>query len=206
MKALLVVDVQNDFMPWGSFPVSHGDEVIPIINGLIKKFSHVIATQDWHPLDHLSFAVNHGKQPGEIVLLKGIEQILWPIHCVQNTPGAAFVDDLDTSKFIKVFHKGTDKFIDSYSALYDNEHFRSTGLPEYLQKNDIDEIYIVGLTTEYCIKYSALDAIDLGIKVNVFIDGCRGINLHPQDSEQAIIEMKKKGAKILTSKEILESI
>src|SRR3989442_13276877 len=129
MNALIIVDLQNDFLPGGALPVPHGDEVIPLANELQRRFDLVLATQDWHPANHGSFAANHpGKRPGDRIALNGLDQILWPNHCVQNTPGAAFVPSLDTSRVAQVFQKGTDPGIDSYSGFFDNGHPKATGL------------------------------------------------------------------------------
>lgn len=203
MKALLIVDMQNDFMPGGSLAVPHGDEIIPIINKLIPKFQHVVATQDWHPKDHVSFASNHpGKKPGEIISVKGVDQILWPDHCIRNTKGAELVAALNKEPISTIFYKGTDKWVDSYSTFFDNARLRATGLEEYLESRGINEIYIVGVATDYCVLYSALDALELEFEVTVIADACRGINLKPGDVDRALQSMKQKGAKIINSKEI----
>jgi len=203
MKTLLIVDVQNDFMPKGALGVPRGDEIIPVINRLIPKFSLVLACMDWHPLDHMSFAKNHpDKKNGDIVDVKGTAQILWPAHCTQNSYGAELVEELNKEQIKCNFYKGTDKWIDSYSAFFDNAHLKSTGLNEYLISHHIQEIYIVGLATDYCILYSAIDAINLGYKVTVIADGCRAINLFAKDEESAYEKMREKGVAILTSNEI----
>ena len=203
MKALILVDIQNDFLPGGAFAVKNGDEILPIIEKLVSlPFDIIVATQDWHPADHGSFAVNHGKKVGEKTQLGGIEQILWPAHCIQDTLGAALSPGLDKKKIDQVFFKGTDKMIDSYSTFFDNSHQKSTGLDEYLRKYGVNEIYLAGLATDYCVKYSALDALELGFVVHVIVDACRGINLQPADTKNALNEMKTAGAKLTTSKEI----
>jgi nicotinamidase/pyrazinamidase len=202
MKVLVIVDLQNDFLPNGALPVKDGDQVISVINALQKKCDLILATKDWHPPNHKSFANVHKKKVGETIELNGILQILWPIHCVQESVGAEFPKQLDRDKIEKVFFKGVDVEIDSYSAFFDNAHLRSTGLYEYLQARNIFEIYIVGLATDYCVKYSVLDALNLGLKVNVILDGCRGINLKQDDNEQAIAEMQKAGAHIMMSHEV----
>ncbi len=197
-KALILVDLQNDFCPGGNLAVTFGDEVIPLANQLQTQFDLVIATQDWHPADHASFASNHpGHQVGEVINLNGISQILWPDHCVQQTPGAAFHPQLHTEKIKKIFYKGTDKSVDSYSAFFDNAHLRATGLNEYLREHDITDIYIMGLATDYCVKYSALDAAQLGFNAYLIVDACRGVELKPGDVEAAIQEMEKAGIKII---------
>ncbi len=198
-KALLIVDVQNDFLPGGALPVKDGDQIIPVINQLQEQFDLVIATKDWHPLHHNSFAVEHGKEPGEIIEYRDLKQELWPVHCVQESPGAEFSTQLETAKIAKVFHKGIDPEIDSYSSFYDNAHLRSTGLADYLKEHHIEELYIVGLATDYCVKFSVFDARELGFLVTVVLSGCRGIDLKPGDVDKAIEEMKAAGAKIVQS-------
>ena len=193
-----MVDLQNDFVPGGALSVPNGDQVIPIANKLQRDYSLVVATQDWHPPNHDSFAVNHeGKKPGDRILLDGIEQILWPLHCVQETPGADFVPALDRSRIDRVFQKGTDPRIDSYSALFDNAHRRSTGLAEYLQEQSVTDVYLLGLALDYCVKFSAPDARQLGFNTYVILDACRGIALQPDDLEKALEEMRRAGAKIV---------
>jgi nicotinamidase/pyrazinamidase len=203
MNALIVVDLQNDFLPGGALPVPHGDEVIPIANELQKHFELVVATQDWHPPNHGSFAANHpGKKPGDRIILDGIEQILWPVHCVQNTHGAEFAPNFDTSRIAPVFHKGIDPIIDSYSTFFDNAHRRHTGLAHYLEKHGIKNIYLMGLALDYCVKYSALDARQLGLNTHVILDGCRGIELQPGDIARALEDIKQAGAILLKSSEL----
>jgi nicotinamidase/pyrazinamidase len=203
MKALIIVDLQNDFLPGGALPVPYGDEVIPLANELQRRFDLVVATQDWHPPDHGSFAANHpGKKPGDRIMLDGIEQILWPVHCVQNTHGAEFAPSFDTSRIAHVFHKGVDPLIDSYSTFFDNAHRRHTGLAHYLEERSIKDIYLLGLALDYCVKYSTLDARQLGLNTHVILDGARGIDLKPGDIDRAIEEMKRVGATILKSSDL----
>jgi nicotinamidase/pyrazinamidase len=205
MKALVIVDLQNDFLSGGALPVPHGDEVIPLANELQSCFELVVATQDWHPADHGSFAANHpGKKPGDRIMLNGIEQILWPVHCVQNTPGAQFAASFDTKRIGRVFQKGTDPKIDSYSAFFDNAHRRSTGLGDYLKERSVTDIYLAGLALDYCVKYSVLDAQQLGFNAHVIADACRGIALDPGDLDRALDEMKRAGATLLESRSICE--
>jgi nicotinamidase/pyrazinamidase len=200
MSALIIVDLQNDFLPGGALPVPHGDEVIPFANELQRQFDLVVATKDWHPPDHGSFAANHpGKKPGDRVILDEIEQILWPVHCVQNTPGAEFAHSFDTGRIAHVFHKGIERNIDSYSTFFDNAHRRHTGLADYLKTRSIKDIYLMGLALDYCVKYSALDARHLGLNAHVILDGCRGIELEAGDIDRALEEMKRAGAIILKS-------
>ena len=203
MKALIIVDLQNDFLPGGALAVPRGDEVIPLANELQRRFDLVVATQDWHPPNHGSFAANHpGKKPGDRVMLDGIEQILWPVHCVQETHGAEFAASFDTSRIAHVFHKGTDPRIDSYSTFFDNAHRRETGLADYLKERSIRNIYLMGHALDYCVKYSTLDARQLGFNAHVILDGCRGIDLEPGDVDRALNEMKRIGAILLQSREL----
>ena len=203
MNALIIVDLQNDFLPRGALPVPHGDEVVPIANELQSRFDVVVATKDWHPPDHGSFAANHpGKKPGDHIILDGIVQILWPVHCVQNTHGAEFAPTFETSRIAHVFHKGVDPLIDSYSTFFDNAHRRHTGLAHYLDKRGIKEIYLMGLALDYCVKYSALDARELGLNTHVILDGCRGIELERGDIDRALNEMKRVGAVLLQSSDL----
>jgi len=200
MNALIIVDLQNDFLPGGALPVPYGDELIPLANEVQGSVELVVATKDWHPPDHGSFAANDpGKKPGDRIMLDGIEQILWPVHCVQNTRGAEFAAAFDTSRIAHVFHKGIDPRIDSYSTFFDNAHRRRTGLGEYLKERSIKDIYLLGLALDYCVKYSALDARHLGFNTHIILDGCRGIGLAPGDIDRAIDEMRRAGAILLQS-------
>ena len=204
MNALIIVDLQNDFLPGGALAVPGGDEVIPLTNELQRRFDVVLATQDWHPPDHGSFAANHpGNKPGDRIMVDGIDQILWPVHCVQNTRGAEFAPSFSTKRIDHVFHKGIDPRIDSYSTFFDNAHRRSTGLADYLKDRAIKDIYLLGLALDYCVKYSALDARQLGLNTYVVLDGCRGIDLHPEDVDLALKEMKAAGAAMVQSGELL---
>jgi nicotinamidase/pyrazinamidase len=203
MNALIIVDLQNDFLPGGALPVPHGDEVVPLANELQRRFDLVLATQDWHPRDHGSFAANHpGKKPADRIILDGVEQILWPVHCVQNTHGAEFAPSFDTSRTAHVFHKGIDPRIDSYSTFFDNAHRRHTGLAHYLEKRQVKDIYLMGLALDYCVKYSTLDARQLGLNTHVIVDGCRGIELKSGDIDRALDEMKRVGAVLLKSADL----
>jgi nicotinamidase/pyrazinamidase len=204
MEALLLVDLQYDFMPGGALAVPRGDEVVPLANQLAPRFELVVASQDWHPPDHRSFASQHpGKHPGDVIELEGLAQRLWPDHCVQNTPGAELHRDLDRSQIERVFQKGADPTIDSYSAFYDNAHRRATGLGDYLKSKGVAKIFLMGLATDYCVKFSTIDAIDLGFEVVVIEDGCRAIEAEPGDLEKATNEMLRKGATILNSSALL---
>lgn len=202
-KALVLVDLQNDFIPGGSLAVRDGDAVIPVANAVQKKFGLVVATQDWHPQNHGSFASNHrGKHPGDMIQLGGLPQVLWPDHCVQGSRGARFHPVLNRSHVTKVFRKGTDPDIDSYSTFFDNAHRKSTGLGDYLREEKITDVYLLGLATDYCVKYSALDAVHLGFKTHVVIDGCRGVELNAGDTQAAIDEMREAGVEIVTSADL----
>ncbi|MBX2843147.1 MAG: bifunctional nicotinamidase/pyrazinamidase [Flammeovirgaceae bacterium] len=201
MKALILVDIQYDFISGGALAVPEGENIIPTINQIQKHFDLVIATQDFHPVDHGSFAANHeGKNPGEIIDLNGLPQILWPIHCVQGSNGAEFVKELNMENVTKIFPKGTDKGIDSYSGFFDNGHKKATGLGDYLKEKAAKEVFVVGLATDYCVKFTALDAQDLGFKTYLIKDATRGVNLQPGDVDKAIKEMAGKGVNIIESK------
>ncbi len=203
---LLIVDVQNDFLPpEGSLAVQDGNEIISIINKLQGCFDLVVATKDWHPPNHSSFAKFHGKKTGETIEFQGRKQELWPVHCVQGTHGAEFSPLLETKQVEQVFYKGIEPNVDSYSAFFDNAHLRSTGLKEYLRERHIDEVYIVGLTTDYCVYYSAQDAINLGFSVSVVTDACKGVELHSGDIEKAIQKMRQMGVKLVTSGDVFLS-
>lgn len=202
MNALILVDLQNDFCPMGALEVAEGDQTIPIANQLMDYYDLVIATQDWHPANHGSFAANHlWRKPGQVIDLNGLDQILWPIHCVQGSYGAEFVATLDQHKIDKVFQKGTDPEIDSYSGFFDNGQRKSTGLGNYLKEKGISSVYILGLATDYCVKFTALDAVNLGFETHLIIDACRGVNLNPEDVNKAVLEMEKAGVKVVYSRE-----
>jgi len=197
MKALILVDLQNDFCPGGALPVREGHHIVPLINGIHDKYDLVVATQDWHPKDHGSFATAHNKKPGEKILLNGIEQILWPDHCVQDTKGAEFIKTLEVKHIDKVFQKGTEKHIDSYSGFFDNGRKKDTGLGKYLKDKGVLDVHIVGLATDYCVKHTALDAVTLGFRTAVITDLCRGVDVVPGDIENAINAMRDAGIRIL---------
>lgn len=197
MNALIVVDVQNDFLPGGSLAVPRGDEVIAPCNALMSRHGLVVATQDWHPRGHGSFASSHpGAKVGELRTLAGLPQVMWPDHCVQNTRGAEFADRLDRSRFARVFTKGDDPAIDSYSGFFDNDHRRSTGLGEWLKERSVREVCVVGLATDYCVKATALDAARAGFETTVDLSACRGVELRPGDIARAIEELKAAGVRI----------
>ncbi|MGO9109649.1 MAG: bifunctional nicotinamidase/pyrazinamidase [Thermoguttaceae bacterium] len=194
MPALIIVDVQNDFCPGGALAVPEGDQIVPLINRLQPRYDLVVATQDWHPADHGSFAANHpGRAPGETIELAGLPQILWPVHCVQGTSGAEFHKELNLERVARVFRKGTNPQTDSYSGFFDNGHRASTGLGEYLRERGVNKVHICGLATDYCVKFTALDAVDLGLETLVLEDACRGVDLCPGDVQQAIEAMRRRG-------------
>jgi nicotinamidase/pyrazinamidase len=194
MDALILVDIQNDFLPGGALAVPEGDAVIPVCNTIRDRFDLVVATQDWHPRNHGSFAANHpGHSVGQVIDFNGLKQILWPVHCVQNTPGAQFAKDLRMLPTDRIFQKGTDPAIDSYSGFFDNGHRKSTGLDAFLKSKSVTNVFVAGLATDYCVKFTALDARSLGYNVHLVVDACRGVNLRPADVDAAIEEMRKAG-------------
>jgi nicotinamidase/pyrazinamidase len=202
VRALLVVDVQNDFMPFGALPVADGDAVVAVANALMPHFELVIASQDWHPAGHASFASNHaGCSVGDVVEVAGSPQVLWPDHCVQDAPGASFHSGLDVGAIDHVVRKGTDSIIDSYSAFFDNNHAKDTGLATYLCEHQVDEVWIMGLATDYCVKFTALDGRGEGFDIIVVEDGCRAVNLSPGDGADALAEMRDAGCRVVRSAE-----
>lgn len=200
MKALLVVDVQNDFLPGGALAVPDGDVVVPVINELMPKYDLVIATQDWHPAEHQSFASHHlGHSPGDVIDLSGVQQILWPDHCVQHAPGASFAAGLDVASFDAVVRKGDDPNIDSYSGFFDNDHRRATGLEKILKDHGVDAVDICGLAADYCVKFTALDATHLGFTTTVFTNATRAVNLNEGDYDTAMQEIRDAGGTVTSS-------
>jgi nicotinamidase/pyrazinamidase len=197
MKALIVVDVQNDFLPGGALAVPDGDAVVPVINDLMPRYELVVATQDWHPAEHESFASRHvGHAPGDVIDLHGVQQILWPDHCIQHCPGASFAAGLDVHRFDHVVRKGMDAAIDSYSGFFDNDHRRATGLAEFLSGHGVDEVVVCGLAADYCVKFTALDAIRLGLATTVLTDATRAVNLNEDDFERAMAEIIAAGGRV----------
>ena len=177
-EALIVIDVQNDFCPGGALAVAGGDEIIGQINGLMGDFATVVLTQDWHPANHASFAANHpGAAPFSLTQMPYGLQVLWPTHCVQGTPGAEFHPDLRTEPAHLVIRKGFRPEIDSYSAFFENDRKTPTGLDGYLRSRGVTAVTLVGLATDYCVAYSAMDAVRLGFKATVVEDACRAIDL-----------------------------
>jgi len=204
MKGLLLVDLQKDFCKNGALEVAQGEEIISVANHLIDLFnknsSYIMATKDWHPVNHKSFAVNSVGELGKLGELNGLPQVWWPIHCVEDTEGAEFHKDLLPIK--NVIYKGTNSEIDSYSGFFDNGRLQKTSLDNILKENDVDSLYIMGLATDYCVKYTVLDALELEYKVYLIKDGVKGVNMTPTDSDKAISEMIQKGAIIVNSKDI----
>ena len=200
MKALILVDIQNDFLPGGALAVPDGDQVIPVVNALQPMFPVVVATQDWHPKNHGSFAESHeGKDVFEQIELNGLPQTLWPVHCVQHTEGAELAAGLNQEGIVKVFPKGTDAGIDSYSGLFDNGRRKSTGLGEWLKAEGVAEVFVCGLATDYCVKFTALDAARTGFKTYFIEDASRGVNLQPDHVTNAIAEMERAGVVVTQS-------
>jgi nicotinamidase/pyrazinamidase len=215
MNALILVDLQNDFVPGGALPVPDGGAVVVIANRLMAggggaaadkpaAFDLVVATQDWHPAGHGSFAANHaGRKPGEVIDLNGLPQVLWPVHCVRDTPGAEFLPGLDRTRIERVFQKGTDPATDSYSGFFDNGHRKATGLGDYLKGRGVTGVTVLGLATDYCVKFTALDAVGLGFDVRLVEDASRGVNLAPGDVAKAVAEMRDKGVRVVRSADLL---
>ena len=205
MKALVLVDIQNDFLPGGALAVPHGDAVVPVANSLQAAFPLVVATQDWHPENHGSFAANHpGKKVFEQIVLNGLPQTLWPVHCVQGTSGAELASGLKRERIARIFPKGMDVGIDSYSGLFDNDHRKSTGLGEWLKAKGVTEVFVCGLATDYCVKFTALDAAQYGFKTHFIEDASRGVNLQPNDVKDAIAEMNRAGVATVQSADLLK--
>ncbi|MDQ0135840.1 nicotinamidase/pyrazinamidase [Neorhizobium galegae] len=206
MKALLLIDIQNGFCPGGNLPVAHGDEIVPIANRLIEDggYDVIVASQDWHPENHGSFASRHpGKKPFDMGELSGQKQVMWPDHCVQGTVDAEFHPDLNVEAVDYIQQKGENPAVDSYSAFRDNDQAAITGLAGYLRAQQVTELDLCGLATDYCVKFSALDAVEMlpGVKVRVIEDASRGID--PEGVKSAIAEMRGKGIGIVSSKDIL---
>ena len=177
--ALLVIDVQNDFCPAGALEVAGGNEIVPYINKEMVKYDCVVLTQDWHPKGHSSFATSHeGKNPLELIKMPYGDQVLWPDHCVQGSKGAKFHPDLNIEQANAIIRKGSNPFIDSYSAFFENDRKTPTGLDGYLKSLEIEKINLVGLATDFCVNYSAQDAANLGYKVSVLEKMCRAIDLN----------------------------
>lgn len=202
-SALIIIDVQNDFCPGGSLAVKNGDTVVPVINAISKDFPLVVATQDWHPEGHVSFASSHtGKTPGDTVSLGKEVQLLWPDHCVQGSRGADFHPGLDLRPVQFIVRKGTSLRMDSYSAFFENDKKTSTGLEFLLKGLGIRAVYLLGLATDYCVFYSAMDAVSLGFATCLLIDGCRGVDIPEGNIDAALVAMRNRGIAVIRSEDV----
>lgn len=196
MKALILIDIQNDFLPGGPLAIPAGNAIIPVANKLQAYFDLIIATQDWHPANHKSFASVHvGKKPFDIVEIQGLQQTLWPDHCIQGTTGAGFPASLNMNKAELILRKGTDPEIDSYSAFYDNHHRKATGLAGYLREKNVKEVFLAGLAGDICVYYTALDSLDE--KFTTFIIEDASPPLSHQQFRKAMIDFSAKGGKVI---------
>jgi len=196
MKTLIIIDAQNDFMPGGALEVKDGDEIVPKINSVFSKFDLIIATQDWHPKDHKSFASNHsGKNTFDTIILNGLEQTLWPNHCVQGSDGAKFHSELNTKPIEAIFRKGMNPEIDSYSGFYDNDHQKNTGLAGYLRDKGADDLYFCGLAADICVYFSMIDALKENFNVSLLKQATKPLN--PEEFSIQIDELKKKGVSVI---------
>lgn len=198
MDALILVDIQNDFLPGGALAVADGDAVVPVANQLIRQFELIVSTQDWHPIDHVSFAANHpGHQPFETIDLDGLRQTLWPVHCVQHTGGACFAPGLESGRIARIFPKGTNPALDAYSGFFDNARGQATGLAGWLRSRGVTGVTVCGLATDYCVRATALDAVAEGFTVRLVEEGCRGVNVAPGGTAAALQDMKSAGVRII---------
>ena len=203
-EALIIVDVQYDFLPGGALAVPHADEVVPVISALLRRFDLAVATQDWHPPEHASFASQHpGKRPGDLIVLDGLDQVLWPDHCVQGSRGAELVAELDATRFARVFRKGEDPRVDSYSGFFDNAERHATGLEAFLRERGVTSVVVAGLATDYCVAWTAQDARRLGFDTTLVLDGCRGVELQPGDVDRALARLRQAGVRVATGAEVL---
>ncbi len=203
--ALLIIDIQNDFCPGGSLAVEHGDTIIPVVNRIAPRFRTVVATRDWHPVGHVSFASRHkGSKPMETIEVNGLQQILWPDHCVQATEGAGFHPQLDLRPVDLIVHKGTNPELDSYSALFENDHRTKTGLDGYLRTLEISHLYVAGLATDVCVYFSAMDARKLGYQVTLLTDATRGVDQPAGSVDESLSTMEQNGVQMLASAQIPE--
>jgi nicotinamidase/pyrazinamidase len=199
--ALVLVDIQNDFCPGGALAIPRGNEVVAVANRIMPRFELIVATQDWHPPNHGSFAANHpGHSVGDVVEVGGVAQILWPVHCVANTQGAALVSGLDVGRIHRIFQKGTDPCVDSYSGFFDNGRHLATGMGDFLHAQQVRRIYIMGLATDYCVKFTALDAKKLGFETHLIEDGCGGVDLRAGDVIASLDQMSAAGVIVADSK------
>lgn len=204
-SALIIVDIQNDFLKGGALEVKDGNSTIEIINSIQNKFNLIVATQDWHPAKHKSFASQHkGKNIGEFIDLNGIDQILWPDHCIENTFGSEFSKDLNFDRINKIVQKGNNPEIDSYSGFLENDKKTKTELDDYLKYNKVETVFICGLASDYCVKFTAIDAVDFSYETYLIEDATKAVNISPDDHEKAIELMKNKGVKIIKSTDLTQ--
>lgn len=196
MEALLIIDVQNDFCKDGALEVKEGETIIPAINKLMDSFNLVVATQDSHPKGHKSFASTHSLNVGEIIKLGEINQFLWPDHCVKESKGEEFYPTLEIKKIDKIFKKGENIEVDSYSGFFDNDKKSQTGLDNFLKEKNVTSLTVVGLALDYCVKFTAIDAKSLGYDVTVISSMTKAVNISPNDGLKSIEEMKNLGIKI----------
>lgn len=199
-KALIIVDVQNDFCQGGALAVPEANEIIPYINMLTSdnQYDEIIATQDWHPANHKSFASNNGRKVGESIILNGIPQFMWPDHCIQETFGADFNRELDLSRITKIIQKGKNAEIDNYSAFQDNNHFMKTGLADYLHSKDIQMVEVCGLALDYCVKYTCIDAAQEGFITALHYKGTKAVNVKPDSAKNTIFDLVERSVSILS--------
>lgn len=199
MHALIIVDVQYDFLPGGALAVTEGDTIIPVINGLQENYELVVATQDRHPDDHRSFASAHpDRQPFDIIDLEGLEQTLWPNHCIQGTTGAMLSPQLDTRRIEAIFRKGTDPLIDSYSGFFDNGRRKQTGMASYLKSHGVTAVSVCGLAADYCVYFTAMDALELGFSTDIVADAVKPIDASAYTVKQQLFV--EQGGKLITSR------
>ena len=205
MSALIIVDLQKDFMSHGALAVEDAEKIIPMINRVLKEpFKTVVASKDWHPLGHVSFASTHHKKVGDIMMYEGLEQHLWPDHCVQGAPGAEFVDTLNQAEIKKIFYKGSSQHVDSYSAFFDNLKKRSTGLHEFLKEREIKKIIIVGVALEFCVKSTALDARKLGYEVVVIREGVASLAKTEEERQRCFLTLEQEGVQVINLNNFLK--
>jgi nicotinamidase/pyrazinamidase len=201
MKTLIIIDAQNDFMPGGPLEVPHGKMIVPVINQIQSYFDLIVATQDWHPKNHKSFASNHyGKKPFDRIILSGVQQTLWPDHCIQGSKGAELDKDLQSNRIAAIFRKGMDPEVDSYSGFYDNNQQVSTGLTGYLKEKEVSEIHFCGLASDICVYYTILDSMLEGFSATLIEDASRP--LFPDKFNDIKCKLAKSGVHIITSNEL----
>lgn len=195
---LIITDIQNDFCPGGPLAVAEGNRIIPAVNAMSPRFHKCVATQDWHPPGHVSFASTHSRKPYEVISANGIQQVLWPDHCVPGTPGADFHKDLDLRPVDLIICKGNDLRVDSYSAFLENDKKTATGLHYYLRGMGLTNLHFCGLATDFCVYFSALDAVAMGFRATVLLEACRGVDVPAGNVDRAVRDMRDRGIHILT--------